>query len=266
MHSRIAEVFANLRRANKKALIPYITAGDPSLETTGRLTLGMAAKGADIIELGLPFSDPVADGPVIQQSAERSLKGGTTPAGVFQLIEKVRLDSNVPIIILTYYNPVLRMGLKNFAARCAALKIDGLVIPDLPHEESLPLKKVSGSIDIISFLSPISSPERIAKLTRKASGFIYCVSVTGVTGARQEISQEAKEMLANIKKYTSLPLALGFGISTPEQAREAGRYADAVIVGSTLVKKAAKIRSEGDIKSFLDYFSSFRKAVDEVEL
>ncbi len=267
MNSRIAEVFERLMRLNKKALIPFITAGDPSLEVTRMLILGMAAKGADIIELGLPFSDPVADGPVIQKSAEKALEGGTTPAKVFELIKKVRLESDVPIVILTYYNPILRMGLKNFVDKCTSLKVDGLVIPDLPHEERSPLKEISGSnVDIISFLSPLSSPERIKKLTREAQGFIYCVSVTGVTGVRQDISQEAKKMLINIKKYTSLPLALGFGISSPKQAREACEYADAVIVGSALVKKAAKIKSKEDINNFLDYFSLFKNAIDEGNL
>lgn len=262
MSERITNCFQELKRRNKTALIPFITAGDPSLEVSRELALGLAARGADIIELGIPFTDPVADGPVIQESTARALKNGVTPSKVLQLAQSIREKTAVPIVILTYYNPVLRMGLKKFVKNCLSAGIDGLVIPDLPYEENQPLKDIAGkNLDIISFLSPLSSVERIKKITREPSGFIYCVAVAGVTGTRRELSSEAKEMLENIKKYTDLPLALGFGISTPEQGSEAAIYADAVIVGSALVNKISSIKNKEDIAQFLDYFTSFRELI-----
>lgn len=261
--NRLDACFASLKKKNRKALIPFITAGDPSLDITKEIALGMVARGADIIELGLPFSDPVADGPIIQASTERALKRGTTPEKVFELIKSIRAKTSIPIVLLTYYNPVFRIGLSKFIEKCMDSGIDGLVIPDLPYEERGPLLEVAKEhVAIISFLSPTTPRERIKKITRDPRGFIYCVSVTGVTGAREDVSTEARSMIQNFRNYTDLPLALGFGISTPEQAKETAEYADGVIIGSALVKKISSISNKEDIKEFLDYFSTFQLEQD----
>ncbi len=260
--NRIDARFAALRARGEKGLIPFITAGDPDLETTRRAVLAMAAAGADLIELGLPYSDPVADGPVIQRASERSLRGGFRLAHGFELVRQLRrdlagagsaaaapvekgaparpgaADPGLPILFMTYYNPVLQYGLDRFAADAAAAGADGLLVPDLPIEESDELDAACrrSGLRLIPFLAPTSTDARIARVAAVEPAFIYCVSLTGVTGARERLSDRLAEMVARIRPHTGAPLAAGFGISGPEQARAAARLADAVIVGSAVVR------------------------------
>lgn len=236
--NRIEATFAALRRRGEKGLIPFFTAGDPDLATSERLCLAAAAAGADVIELGLPFSDPLADGPIIQAGNQRALAAGVTTRGVLELIERLRRQIALPIVLLTYYNPVFRYGVDAFLAAAAGAGLDGLIVPDLPFEESGPLRAAAlgHGIDPICLVAPTSTDARIAEQTAAARGFIYCVSVTGVTGVRQQLSERAADLVARVRAHTSLPTAVGFGISTPEQAAEACRYADAAIVGSAIVR------------------------------
>lgn len=240
--NRIDACFDALRSRGEKGLIAYITAGDPDIETTRQAVLAMAAAGADVIELGLPFSDPLADGPVIQRAAERALAGGFRVRQIFELARAVRLESQVPLAVMTYCNPVLRFGTEAFVKEAAAAGIDALLIPDMPFEESEETAAVCRrhGLHLIRFLAPTSTNERIAGITREATGFIYCVSLTGVTGARDEISSRLGGMMQRIRPHTSVPLAAGFGIGTPEQAAAAARWADAVIVGSAIVQLVAE--------------------------
>lgn len=247
--NRIDARFAALRERGQKGLIPFITAGDPDLETTRLAVLAMAEAGADLVELGLPYSDPVADGPVIQRASERSLRGGFRLAQGFALVRRLREDlaarrasggaeADLPILFMTYYNPVLQYGLERFAADAAEAGADGLLVPDLPVEESADLDAACrrSGLRLIPFLAPTSTDDRIARVAAMEPPFIYCVSLTGVTGARERLSDRLAGMVARIRPRTSAALAAGFGISGPEQARAAARLADAVIVGSALVR------------------------------
>lgn len=236
--NRIDACFAGLLARGEKGLITYITTGDPDIETTRQAVLAMAAAGADLVELGLPFSDPMADGPVIQKATERALAGGFRLAQAFDLVRRLRADTRVPLVYMTYYNLVLQHGLEAFARDAAAAGADGLLVPDLPLEESGPLAAAcrAHGLHLVPFLAPTSTDERIAQTARQGSGFIYCVSLTGVTGARDRVSNRLEEMVARIRRHCDLPLAAGFGIGGPAQAREAARLADAVIVGSAIVR------------------------------
>ena len=242
--SRIKGTFRNLQRAGKKALIPFITAGDPSLSVTEKLVDTLEKAGADIIELGVPFSDPMADGPVIQKASERALKKGTTLAQILSCVEKIRKKSQIPILLMGYYNPVFVMGHENFANRAVQAGVDAVLIVDLPPEEAGDLRKClrKRKIDLIHLLAPTSDEERIVKAAKSGSGFIYYVSLTGITGAKLNITTsgapvaEISNQLRSIRKHTQLPLAVGFGISTPAQARQVALAADGVVVGSALVK------------------------------
>ncbi len=235
--SRIGERFSDLRNRGEKGLVTFITAGDPDLATTEELIAVLESAGADIIELGVPFSDPMADGPTIQRASERALASGTTLAGILDCVKRVRVTSQLPILLMGYYNPVLAYGLERFAVDAAAAGVDGLLIVDLPPEESSELRgflKKSG-IDLISLLTPTSDDRRIDLVSRQGSGFLYYVSVTGVTGVRQELSTSVAGAVSRIRERTELPVAVGFGISTPEQAGRMGTIADGVVVGSALV-------------------------------
>lgn len=238
--NRVRACFAALRARGAKALIPYLTVGDPDLETTRRAVLAMAAAGADAVELGLPFSDPVADGPVIQRAAARSLAGGFRVAQAFALVRELRRDPAVrlPLLFMTYYNPVLRHGLEEFAAEAAAAGADGLLVPDLPWEESGDLEAACRrhGLVLVPFLAPTSTEERIARVAAADPAFIYCVSLTGVTGVRERLSDRLADLVARVRRHTDAPLAVGFGIAGPEQARAAAALADGVIVGSAVVR------------------------------
>jgi len=236
--NRIDQTFLRLKVSGRKGIIAYLTAGDPDLKVTGTLALEMASKGIDMIELGVPFSDPVADGPVIQAASERALKKGVTLEKVLALAAGLRPRTGIPILLMSYYNPILQYGLEKFVSSAAQCGLDGVIVPDLPLEESGMLKKALGEKDIhfIYFLSPASSPERIAATVKQAGGFIYCVSVTGITGVREEIPKSALQLLAQVRSSTRLPLALGFGISSPDQIKMTGENCDAVIIGSAIMK------------------------------
>lgn len=238
MTSRIKKRFKQLAAAGDKALVTFITAGDPDLATTAHLLPLMAEAGADIIELGIPFSDPMADGPTIQRSSERALAAGTTLEQVLQLVAAARKQTNVPIVLMGYSNPVYCYGWQRFAQDAVAAGVDGLLLVDLPPEEAgelLPAARSAG-IDLISLLTPTSGTDRIKTASRHGSGFIYYVTVTGVTGARQTVSDSLAEELKAVCAGVTLPVAAGFGIATPEQARQVAALADGVVVGSAIVK------------------------------
>ncbi len=235
---RIEETFKKLKSNNEKALITYIMAGDPDLDTTESLVEAIAMAGADILELGVPFSDPVADGPAIQLASDRALKSKTSLKKVMSLVKRARKDVSIPIIVMTYYNIILQYGLAGFPADAVSAGIDGAIIPDLPPEEAeefISYARAAG-LDTVFLLAPTSTEERIKKVTSASSGFVYYVSMTGITGAKLANINEIKDKVSEIKKHTDLPVAVGFGISRPEEARKISSWADGVIVGSALVR------------------------------
>lgn len=234
--SRIAEVFSK-----GKAFIPFITAGDPDLSITEILIPAMAEAGADLIEIGIPFSDPVAEGIVIQEADMRALSAGTTTDKIFESVKRIRMKTNVPLAFMTYLNPVFVYGSERFIKNAAECGVDALIVPDLPYEEKEELKPYCNQygIDLISLIAP-TSKERIKTIAAEAEGFVYCVSSMGVTGVRTKINTNIGDMISLVKEAKDIPCAIGFGISTPEQAKEMSQYADGVIVGSAIVKLAAK--------------------------
>jgi len=236
--TRIGRKFAELKRAERKALITFITAGDGSLALTERLVPEMAAAGADIIELGVPFSDPMADGPAIQLASERSLASGTTLAAILSTVKNIRQGCDVPLLLMGYYNPVFVYGVERFCVDAAAAGVDGILLVDLPPEEAAGFSRCAAAagLDFISLLTPTSDQSRIDKVKKIGRGFIYYVSVAGVTGARSTLAGDIGAMVATIRETASLPVAVGFGISTPEQAASVAKLADGVVVGSALVK------------------------------
>ena len=238
--SKIQEAFAG-----GKAFIPFITCGDPDLETTGRIVRAMAQAGADLIELGIPFSDPTAEGPVIQGANIRALAGGVTTDQIFDFVRALRKDVAVPLVFMTYANVVFSFGIDRFAEACAEAGIDGLILPDVPHEEKeefAPAFRQRG-IDFISLIAP-TSQNRIAEIAADAEGFLYLVSSLGVTGERTEFSRNLTEIVSDIRANTKIPVAVGFGVSAPEQAAEIAQYADGVIVGSAIVKRIGQYGTE----------------------
>lgn len=238
MVNRIEKKFEQLANKNEKGLITYITAGDPNLATTKDLVVAIAQAGADLIELGIPYSDPVADGPVIQQASIRSLANGTTLERIFNTVSLIRLETQVPLILMTYVNPILQYGIERFMIKAMEVGIDGLIIPDLPLEEMDIIRPavLEHGLCLIPLVAPTSTPERIQQADKLGQGFIYCVSLTGVTGVRNTVSNDISEFMGQVKQNSRLPLAIGFGISGPEQASQMAALSDAVIVGSAIVK------------------------------
>ncbi|HSW35178.1 MAG TPA: tryptophan synthase subunit alpha [Candidatus Limnocylindrales bacterium] len=236
--NRIDQTFERLRASKQKGLITYLTVGSPDLAVSAALVMEMARCGADMVELGVPFSDPVADGPVIQAAAERALKKGVTLADVLALAKGLRPKTEIPLLLMTYYNPIHSYGMTTFVDMASRSGIDGVIVPDLPLEESAILCQALANtgIHFIYFLSPTSSPERIANTVKLASGFIYCISATGVTGVRDALPETGLKLLSQVRTLTPLPLALGFGISGPEQLTALGKDGDAVIIGSAIVR------------------------------
>jgi tryptophan synthase alpha chain len=234
--SRIARAFKKLKN-KRAAFIPFVVAGDPNLKTTEGLVLKMAECGADIIELGVPFSDPVADGPTIQTASQRALKNGVDLKDIFRMAEKVK-GISTPLVIMTYFNPVFQYGLRSFAEDCHRHGIDGVIIPDLPPEQAGPWIREAKplNLDTIFLVAPTSSLDRVKLASRYSRGFLYYVSITGVTGTRRKLPEELEQSVRRIRKYSQKPVAVGFGISTPEQVKEVSRIADGVIVGSAIVK------------------------------
>lgn len=247
---QLAEKFALLKEGGQKALVTYITAGDPNLQTTGRLISAMDRAGADIIELGIPFSDPSADGPVIQRASTRALGSGTTPAGILKLVAEVRGSVTAPLVLMSYYNPILQYGLNAFCLDAARAGVAGLIIPDLPVEEAGPLINEADKVGlaVIPLVAPTSNRDRLAKVTAAARGFIYCVTVTGITGTRQDVTAEIDRLSAQVMEFTELPVVAGFGIATPDQAAAVARYCDGVVVGSALVRLVEE-QAEDSIQS-----------------
>ena len=239
----ISERFQVLRQRQQCALIPFITAGDPDLETTAEALRILDRNGADFIELGVPYSDPLADGPVIQAAATRALQKGTKLEQVLEIVADVSPSLQAPIILFTYYNPILHRGIKSFLETIAAVGVRGLVVPDLPLEEAEELITTAASfnIEVILLVAPTSSQDRIEAIARQSQGFIYLVSVTGVTGIRSQIQDRVQHLVTDLRKVTDKPIGVGFGISGPEQARQVKEWgADAVIVGSAFVKRLAE--------------------------
>lgn len=247
--SRISQVFKKLKQAGRKALIPYIMAGDPSLDAAGRFVAELQEAGADIIELGVPFSDPLADGPTIQKAHERALQKGVTLRKVIALVREIRQTSQVPLILMTYFNPVFKFGIDAFVKEAVSAGVDGVIIPDLIPDEAHDFITVARKhkLDTIFLLAPTSTLERIKRIVKASTGFIYYVSITGITGAKLSIGDPMKDTLELIKNNTNKPVAVGFGISTPEEAAEISKIADGVIVGSAIVKLIAE---DKDIKDF----------------
>lgn len=240
--SRIDKTFAELRRKQETALIPFLTAGDPDLATTARLIRCLANNGADLIELGVPFSDPMADGPTIQAASERALAAGATLEKVLQLVAEVRSDCQIPLVLMGYYNPVFRYGAERFAKAAAAAGVDGLLLVDLPPEEVGEISAVmqEAGIALITLLAPTTPPERMRRLAAAAEGYLYYVSMTGVTGTQKVSPADIKVAVENLQAMTEVPVGVGFGITTPEDAKAVGEFADGVVVGSALVKIIAE--------------------------
>ena len=254
--SKISEAFKDT-----KAFIPFITGGDPSLEITEQLLYAMEEAGADIIEIGIPFSDPIAEGPVIQAANERALAAGCTTDRLFETVKKAREKVQVPLVFLTYLNPIFTYGKERFMERCRECGIQGVIVPDMPFEEKGELREVCREygVEIISLVAP-TSHERITAIAKEAEGYIYCVSSLGVTGMRKEISTDIQGMVDKVRQVTKVPCAVGFGISTPEQAQKMAAVSDGVIVGSRIVKIVEEYGDEA-VPYVKDYVRNMKKAV-----
>ena len=236
--NRITKKFNALKKEGKKAFIAYITVGDPGLAATGDIVLALESAGADIIELGIPFSDPVADGPTIQAASQRSLVKGASLNKIFRMIKSLRSKTDIPVAFMTYYNPVFQHGVERFFRDCAGTGVDGVIVPDLPYDEGKDFIRAAkkNKIATIFLAAPTSTKERVKKIAAFSTGFIYYVSLTGVTGARNTVPIDIKAKIRSIKSFTDKPVAAGFGISNPKQASAVAGIADGVIVGSALVK------------------------------
>lgn len=263
--NRIEKKFVQLRQAGRKALVAYLAAGDPSLEMTEQIIPAVALAGADILEIGVPFSDPTADGPVIQAASQRALLAATTLENILGMITRVRIKTDIPIVLFGYYNPIYRFGVEKFSERAAAAGVDGILVVDLPPEEAAELRQHTDrtGLDFISLIAPTTDDGRIVRITRKAAGFIYYISITGVTGtAKPEPAAIEKDVL-RIKERTNLPVAVGFGISTPQQAARIAPLADGIVIGSALVKLIEENGNNKDLPNILTSFiHSIRKAMD----
>jgi len=240
--SRITERFAQLRAAGRTGLVVYVMAGDPDLETTRRLVLALEGAGADVIELGVPFTDPLADGPSIQAANERALAAGVTLAAILDLVRDLRRETQIPILLMTYYNPIFRAGQAEVARAAREAGVDGMLITDLPPEEAAEWKRdaAAAGLDTVFLLAPTSTDERIRIAAAIASGFVYCVSRTGVTGVQAELPPDLHDLIDRIRAQTDQPIAVGFGVSTPEHVRRLGEWCDAAVVGSAVVNRIAE--------------------------
>jgi tryptophan synthase alpha chain len=261
--SRLATSFSALRVKQTKALVTFITAGDPDLSTTEEIIHLLEEAGADVIELGVPFSDPMADGPTIQLSSERALASGTTLPGILGVVKKVRTRSQIPIILMGYLNPVHAYGYENFCRDAVEAGVDGVLLVDMPPEESqeltVPARRYG--LDVIFLLTPTSDATRISTVNKLGSGFVYYVTVTGVTGARTSVSGSLAQELARVKQTISLPVMAGFGISTPAQAAEVGQLADGVVVGSAIVKQFEQFQGDELKQQLRRYISNLKQVL-----
>lgn len=259
MSKRITDAFKN-----GKAFIPFITCGDPSLEVTEQLVYAMEEAGADLIELGIPFSDPTAEGPVIQAANVRALSGGVTTDKIFDMVEKIRKNTGVPMVFMTYANVVFSYGTERFVKRAVQVGMDGLILPDVPFEEKEEFAQVCKTygMDMISLIAP-TSHERISRIAQEAQGFVYCVSSLGVTGMRSQITTDIGAMVKLVKEVRDIPCAVGFGISNPEQAKKMAAQSDGVIVGSAIVGLCAE-HGENCVSFVKEYVRSMKEAIREV--
>ena len=256
--SRIAAAFARLRREERRGLIPFITAGDPDLETTGRLLAELAGAGASVIELGVPFSDPVADGPVIQRASERALRHGFGLGEVLDVVSRAQASMRgVPVVLFSYFNPLLQYGPERLSREAAAAGVDGVLVTDLVPEEAAAFSALLGArgLDMIFLVAPTSTDARLRLVAERASGFIYAVSRAGVTGARADVSGEAEQLVGRARKFSGLPVAVGFGISTAAQVAATWRYADAAVVGSAIVAEIERLRGAPDLAQRIGEFA-----------
>src|SRR6516165_8470930 len=261
--SRISKRFAELRESGELGIVAYLTAGDPMLDATLEFVLAVAEARADIIELGVPFSDPLADGPTIQRASERALKSGTTLAGVLDLVRRIRQSSEVPLVLFSYYNPILQMDLERFAAAAAGAGADGVLATDLTPEEADDYRRIlrSHGLDTVFLAAPTSDDERLQKIAKASSGFLYLISRTGVTGAKDSLSDELPALLRRVHRFTDLPVAVGFGISLPGHVSVLGGLADAAVIGSALVSEIEKAPTpEAAAKALRDRMHSFKEA------
>ncbi|MBI3599657.1 MAG: tryptophan synthase subunit alpha [Nitrospinae bacterium] len=262
---RIEDRFNELKKRNEKALIAFISAGDPDIETTKDLVLEMDKRGADIIELGVPFSDPLADGPTIQKSYLRALKKRVSLKKILKMVKEMRQKTDCPLVLMSSYNPVYRYGENKFVRDAVSAGVDGVIIPDMPPEESgyLWARSYRKWLDTIFLLAPTSNDERIKLICKMSRGFIYYVSVTGITGERKLLSKDIEGMIKKIRQSTDLPLAVGFGISTPQQAKEIASCADGIIVGSAIVRIIEKhaLSKNGLIGDVGDFIKSLKNAI-----
>ncbi len=259
--SRIERRFSTLRDKDDKALIVYLTAGDPSLEITREIILGLDSVGVDILEIGVPFSDPTADGPIIQAASRRSLQNGSTLSGILDMIESLREVSEIPIVLFGYYNPIFIYGNERFAKRAKETGVDGILVVDLPPEESAELRRYTDrmGIDFISLIAPTTGPERTRKISQHATGFLYYISITGVTGTAKPRVNDVIRDVEGIREVTTLPIAVGFGISTPQQAGEIAPYADGVVIGSAFVRMIEEYRDRVDMVDIISDFARMMK-------
>jgi tryptophan synthase alpha chain len=261
--TRISKRFAELRGSGELGIVAYITAGDPSLDATLKFVLALGDAGADVIELGVPFSDPLADGPTIQRASERALKAGTTLAGVLGLVRRIRQSSQVPLVLFSYYNPILQMGLENFASAASEAGADSVLVTDLTPEESEDYRRILGEhhLDTIFLGAPTSTDERLAKIAACSSGFLYLISRTGVTGAKDALPDDLPALLRRARSVTKLPIAVGFGISLPGHVSVLGGLADAAVVGSALVSEIEKAKSvDAAATALAERVRSFKEA------
>ncbi|MBI3325855.1 MAG: tryptophan synthase subunit alpha [Nitrospinae bacterium] len=262
---RISQTFERLRHARERALIPYVTAGDPDLATTRALVLEMVRQGGDLIELGVPFSDPLADGPIIQRASQRALQGGTTLRKILQLVIDLRRETDVPLILMTYYNPIFRYGEEAFVAGALAAGVDGIIVPDLPPEEAHTLSALTlgTPLDLIFLMAPTSTPARMALIADASQGFIYYVSRLGITGVREQLADDLGSMLTHVRARTSKPIAVGFGVSNPEHVRLVAELADGVAVGSAIVKRVEEAQGREAMLAGVGAFVAALKAATQ---
>ena len=247
----------------KKALVAFYTAGDPNLDASKEIFAAIEKSGADIIEIGVPFSDPLADGPTIQASSYRSLNNGTTLKKIIKLVSDIRKTSQLPVVLMTSFNPVFVYGQKEFVADALKAGVDGVIIPDLPHEEADEFLEIAEGLDMIFLLSPTSTPDRVKQIGKISKGFVYYISLTGTTGTQESLSSELEAKVEAIKKSVSLPVLVGFGIPGPEQAREAAKVSDGVIIGSAIVKLVEKNNDPVERDRKLgEFIASIQKAIN----
>lgn len=257
--NRIEKLFKKLKAQNKKAFIPYVMAGDPSIEKTKEIVLMFEECGADIVELGVPFTDPLADGPTIQRAAERALKNGVTLKKVIAIVKDLRQKTKIPLVLMTYYNPVFKYGEERFIADAKDAGVDGVIIPDLPPDEAGEFIRLAKNAAIASIflLAPTSTEDRIKKVASASTGFIYYVSITGITGAQLLLDGSIEKSINGIRRITDKPVAVGFGVSTPDEAKAVAVISDGVIIGSAIVKKA-----QGSLdKELSDFVLKLREAI-----